>query len=420
MSTDEIRLHESSAVHAYDGEQSMSTVAHVQGTVAEGFEGVREEFAAALAEDGHNEPGSQLAVYHHGRPVVDLWAGDGFSGDTLTAVFSSTKGAAHLVVALLVQDGVLDLSRTVASYWPEFAAEGKDRLTVAELLEHRSGVIWAHDGLTPAELADDRVLAEHLAGQRPYWEPGSGYGYHALVIGALTGEVVRRATGRSIQEHFEARIRAPYGLDLYLGLPEDLDWRFERVRPMNATPEQAAQLAVGAPGPDSLLATAFGINAGIDLVEEYGNAEAVRRLGPASAGGIGNARSLAKLYAAAIGSIDGRPPLLEPETAVEFGSHRTPGADLVVGEENHFGLGFEKPDVLYPGLGPDSFGHCGASGSQAFADPATDLAYGYARRRWAFPGGAAPENARLVAAVLHACGLATRDRATDADTDAAG
>ncbi|MET7859141.1 serine hydrolase domain-containing protein [Streptomyces sp. NPDC005318] len=370
----------------------------VHGTVAPGFEGVRETYAAVLAEDT-TEPGSQLAVRLHGRTVVDLWAGDGIEADSLPAVFSSTKGAAHLVVALLVQDGVLDLDRTVASYWPEFAAQGKGELTLRELLAHASGVIGVEGGFTDEELADDRLLAARLAGQKPFWKPGTAYGYHGVVIAALTGEVVRRATGQSIQELFEARIRVPYGLDLYLGQPASLEPRYVAVRPMAPTAEQAAALALAPVDPKSLMAVAF--NYPTDLVA-WINTPSVRTLGPASVGGVGSARGLAGMYAAAISHVDGRAPLLGAQTLAEFARLHAAGTDLVTDEKDHFGLGFERPSVPYPSLGEGAFGHCGAAGSQAFADPASGLAYGYTRRRYAFPGGAAPENERLVAAVMRA------------------
>lgn len=286
----------------------------VHGTVAPGYEAVRDEFAAVLTEE-HNEPGAQLAVYREGLPVVDLWAGDGIDGDSLPAVFSSTKGAAHLVVALLVQDGTLDLDRTVASYWPEFAAEGKGALTLRELLGHRAGLIGIEGGFPEADLADDRVLAARLAERAPFWEPGKEYGYHALVIGALTGEVVRRATGRSIQELFEERVRAPYGLDLYMGQPAGLEPRYVPIRPMNPTPEQKAELAARPFDPKSLRAMAF--NVPTDLVA-WINTPSVRALGPASVGGIGSARALAGMYAATLSEFAGRPALLKPETRAEF------------------------------------------------------------------------------------------------------
>ncbi|MEV0323438.1 serine hydrolase domain-containing protein [Streptomyces sp. NPDC050658] len=374
----------------------------VHGTVADGFEEVRAEFAAALAEDT-TEPGAQLSAYVHGRQVVDLWAGDGFDGSTLTGVYSCAKGAAQLVAALLVQEGVLDLDREVAAYWPEFAADGKDRLTLRELLSHRSGLIGVDGGFTLDELADDRVIARRLVGQRPFWEPGTTYGYHALVIGALIGEVVLRVTGRTLQEVYEERIRAPYGIDLYLGLPEAEEARFTPVRPMAPTPEQQALLDARRLAPDSLMAVAFNRSADPEFsMVDYANSRAVRALGPASAGAVGNARGLARLYAAALSGVGGAPALLKPETVTEFTRLHCPGPDAVTAEPDHFLLGFETEAVRYPSLGQDSFGHAGAGGSESFADPRTGVAYGYSRRRYAFPGGPAVENGRLVEAVVRA------------------
>lgn len=376
----------------------------VQGTVADGFEGVREEFAAFVAEETH-DPGAQLAAYVGGRQVVDLWAGEDVTGSSLTSLYSITKGAAHLVVALLVQEGVLDLDREVAAYWPEFAAEGKERLTLRELLQHRSGVVGVDGGFTTEELADDRLSAARLAGQKPLWEPGAAYGYHAFVIGALTGEVVRRVTGRSVQELYGERIRAPYGIDLHLGLPEELEERWLEVLPMEPTPEQLAALRERAAAPDSIRGMAVNANAPAPTdVVAFGNTRAVRALGPASSGGVGNARGVARMYAAAVGTVDGRAPLLTRETIAEFGRLRTPGTDLVTGQSDHFGLGFEYLAGRYPFLGRDVIGHSGAAGSLGFADAASGVAYAYTRRRFAFPSGegASPENGRLAESVVRA------------------
>ncbi|MFE5872487.1 serine hydrolase domain-containing protein [Streptomyces roseifaciens] len=376
----------------------------VQGTVAEGFEGVREAFAAVLGE-ARVAPEAQLVVHVEGRRVVDLWGGPGTEADTLTGLYSITKGAAHLVVALLVQDGVLDLDREVAAYWPEFAAEGKGRLTLRELLAHRSGVVGVDGGFTTEELADDRLAAARLAAQRPFWEPGTAYGYHAFVIGALTGEVVRRVTGRSIQEIYEERIRAPYGLDFHLGLPEALEGRCADVLPLLPTAEEAERLAAGALVPDSVKGIAFNQNATppTDLVA-FANNRAVQALGPASSGGVGTARGVAGMYAAAISEVDGRAPLLKPETVTEFARVQYRGTDLVTGNEDVFGLGFEELSGLYPFLGQDAFGHSGAAGSLGFADPDSGVAYAYTRRRFAFPSGfgAGIENHRLAEAVIRA------------------
>lgn len=372
---------------------------HIQGTVADGFESVRAEFAAVAAAEG-GDYAAQLVAHLDGERVVDLWTGPELTADSLTGVFSSTKGAAHLVVALLVQDGVLDLDQRVAHYWPEFGAAGKDAVTLRDLLAHRAGVVGADRGFTAEEIADDRVIAERLAPQRPYWRPGTAFGYHALVIGALTGEVVRRVTGRSIQEHFEERVRQPYGLDFYLGLPEELEPRFRTTLPMLPTPEQLAELEANATGPDSLTGIAFNRNhPKAPELWELPNLEVVRRLSPASVGGVASARGLAGMYAAAIGG------LLSPATAAEFAQVHSIGYDLSTRKHNAFGLGFAVVSDEYPVLGQGAFGHSGAAGSQAFADPRSGLAYGYNRRRFAFPGGAAPENARLIRAV-HAAATA--------------
>ncbi|MFC4912813.1 serine hydrolase domain-containing protein [Actinomadura gamaensis] len=369
------------------------------GFTADGFEGVRAAFAAAVnGPDG--DPDAQLAVFQNGRKVVDLWASP--AGEhAITGLFSTAKGAAHLVVALLVQDGTLELDRRVAEVWPEFAAHGKDRLTLRDLLGHRAGLVGADGGFGAAELADDRLIAARLAGQRPFWEPGTAYGYHAFVIGALTGEVVRRVTGRTIQEHFEERIRAPHDLDFHLGLPESEESRFLPVLP--------AARAAGKVAADSLTGIAFNANSpDVDDVGEFlvafANTRATRALGPTSSGGVGHARGVAGMYAAAISPRASGSPLLTAETIAEFASPRAgAGTDLVTFEHDHFALGFEAQARRYPELGTDAFGHSGATGSQAFADPASGIAYSYVRRRFAVGGGGgAGENAGLVAAVVRA------------------
>ncbi|MEV5975866.1 serine hydrolase domain-containing protein [Streptomyces sp. NPDC052114] len=378
----------------------MTREIRVQGTVADGFEGVREEFTAVLAAEEPRYAG-QLAAYVRGRKVVDLWVGPDTDGDTLYGVYSSTKGAAHLVVALLVQDGTLDLDREVAHYWPEFAAEGKGAVTLRELLAHRAGVVGADSGFSPEEAADDRAIAARLAAQRPYWRPGTTFGYHALSIGALTGEVVFRATGRTLQELYEERVRAPHGLDFFLGLPEELEGRFRSVLPMEPTPEQRALLASLPTGPHTLGSIAFNRNAAepTDL-QSLPNSRLMRAKGQASAGGVASARGLAGMYAAAVTGIAGGEPLLKADTVAAFGQIQSAGHDLVARTHKVFAVGFQATsEAWYPCLGAGTIGHSGAGGSQAFADPRSGLAYGYARRRFAFPGGPAPENERLVRAV---------------------
>ncbi|WP_333736432.1 serine hydrolase domain-containing protein [Streptomyces sp. IBSBF 2806] len=367
----------------------------VQGWVDAGFKGVREAFEQVVK----SQPlpvGQQLAVHVHGRRVVDLWAGPGVDGDSLTGVFSVSKGAAHLVVALLVQDGVLDLDRTVASYWPEFAQAGKGEITLRSLLAHQAGLVGVPDEFTVEELADDRLLAERLAAQAPYWRPGTAFGYHGLVIAALTGEVVRRATGRSLQDWWEHKVRRPHALDFYLGLPETLEPRY---LPVGPAPEEPAP-AGGAPEePGKLVAIAFSTRYLPDL-SVFPNFRRTRELGQGSAGGVASARGVAGAYAAACSGLDGSAPLLTADTTAEFTRIHSQGVDVVTGFESHFALGFQLFGDRFPRLGPDAYGHGGAAGAIAFASPALGLAYAYVRSRFSAPGAADEENALLIGSVL--------------------
>ncbi|MFI6598420.1 serine hydrolase domain-containing protein [Nonomuraea sp. NPDC050536] len=365
----------------------------VHGTVAPGYEAVLEEFAAV-------EPGAQLAAYVGGRQVVDLWAGDGVGGDSLTGLYSSTKAAAYVVVALLVQEGALSLDRAVSGYWPEFAAAGKSAITLRELISHRSGLVNADGGFTVAELADEELVAKRMAEQRPLWRPGSAYGYGGFVIGAMVGEVVRRVTGHSIQQLFEERVRSPYELDLYLGLPEELEPRFLEVLPWIATPEQEATFQAYYPGPDSVAGMGYNLNAMPPFNPlEFANHRVVRAGGPASAGGVGSARGLAGMYQAIL---DG---LLDPYTVAEFATIHSTGGDLVGGPAVSYALGFQAKGLEYRCLSAYAFGHNGSAGSDGFADPRRGIAYGYTRRRAAF-GYSAPENQRLAAAIAEAAARA--------------
>ncbi|MGY1945249.1 serine hydrolase domain-containing protein [Nocardia asiatica] len=379
----------------------------IHGTVAEGFEHVRDEFAAVVSEE-NGESGAQLAAFVRGRQVVDLWAGTEVTATTLTGLHSTSKGASGLVVALLIQDGALDLDRPVAHYWPRFAAAGKERVTVRDVLVHRSGIIGVDGGFTVAELADEQVIAERLVGQRPFFEPGAVHGYGGFVTYAIVGEVVRAVTGSTVQELFEQRIRAPYGLDVYLGLPAELDHRYLPILPWRASPEMEAAFAAASPAPHGIAGISYNLNArGFTPsdVMALPNDTALRRLGQGSAGGVGSANGVAAMYAAATTGIDGRDPLLSLETIATISAVHSSGPDLVRGDRAPYTPGFEAKSLLYPFLGAHAFGHAGSAGSDGFADPHSGLAYGYTRRRAAFAFNA-PENAQL-AAVVHRAAIAT-------------
>jgi CubicO group peptidase (beta-lactamase class C family) len=368
----------------------------VNGTTAPGYEPLREEFAAVLAAEPGNS--AQLAAYVAGCPVAELWGGPSFAADSLIGVFSATKGAAYFVIALLVQGGVLDLDREVRSYWPQFAAEGKDGVTLRELLTHRAGSIGTDAGFTAAELADDRAMAELLAPHRPYWRPGTAFGYHALTIGALVGEVARRATGVSLQELYEREVRAPHGLEFFLGLPAGHEPRVVEVIP----PQEKGD---GTAAPDGLGGIAVSAHAAEPTpLAAIPNSRAFRAGGQASVGGVASAGGLARLYAAAVWGVDGRDPLLAPATAAQFALPHAVGHDVVLAMHRAYGLGFM---VGLPFLGAGSFGHDGAGGAMAFADPRSGLAFGYVRDHVPTPSGAGPDAERL-ARTARACALRER------------
>ncbi|WP_137724200.1 serine hydrolase domain-containing protein [Prescottella subtropica] len=379
----------------------------VQGVVAPGFESVRDEFAAILAEEG-SDLDAQVAAYHHGEPVVDLWAGDETGDDSLLAIYSASKGVTHLIVALLVQDGVLDLDRKVSHYWPEFGVEGKREILLRELLSHQAGLVGVDAGFTMEELADDHFVAENLAAQRPFWRPATAAGYHALVLAALSGEVVRRVVGETVQSLFTTLLREPYKLDLHFGLPTDHEHRFLSAQPMVATPERLRELATTATDPHSLAGIAFNRHHPQSReVWELPNLPVVRSNGPASFGGIGTARALAKLYSAVTCSTDSAPPFLTRNTAAAFAQIQYAGWDLVLRQHKAWAVGFHPVSEIYPSLGDGAFGHSGAGGQQALVDPRHELSYAMLRRRFLPSQQADPDHNRLLRALSAAAG-ATR------------
>ncbi|WLQ37183.1 serine hydrolase [Streptomyces castrisilvae] len=360
----------------------------VSGRVAPGWEEVRDAFVRGCADD----PGAaQLAVHHRGRLVVDLAAGPPpFGTDSVSVLMSVTKGLVAVCAHLLSERGALDPEAPVARYWPEFAAEGKAGTTVADLLTHRAGLpAFTADaagvGLPGLYDWDGRVA--DLAAMRPLWEPGTASLYHALTYGHLVGEVVRRICGRSVGAFFAAEVAAPLGLDLWIGLPPEQEHRFVpqfSVRP-DPSPEQVsgflAGLGLDPRGPLSraLRASAAELAAATrGLATREGRAAELP-----GAGGIGNARSLSRLYAALIGPVDGVRLL----SAATVGRARAPRDDAVpppppldgddASGRSRFGLGFELPRRGLPLLGEGSFGHAGAGGRLGMADPGSGLAVGY-------------------------------------------
>jgi CubicO group peptidase (beta-lactamase class C family) len=363
----------------------------VEGSTAPGFEAAADEFGRLLARERDGR--GQFCAYLRGQRVVDLWGGDGVAPDDLQGVFSSTKGVSAICVALLVQRGALDLDATVGRYWPEFAGGGKGEVTVRAALSHQAGIPGVEPQLTPEEVIDHDTVAARLAAQIPHWRPGKAHGYHGLTIGTIMDELVRRIVGIPIAEFFRTEIGAPRGIDFYIRTPEDVDPRVRMLLPPSPTREQEAEAGQPAP-PDSLTGMAF--NAAVPAgTEPMPNLRAVRASGQAAAAGVGSARGLARLYAMCIGAVDGFPRLLTDVTIAQVTQIQTAGEDLVLGEPTRYGIVFQKADSRRPYGSHQAFGHDGAGGSVAFAEPWPGVAYAWLPRRLSFPGGADGRGLRL-------------------------
>ncbi|MGP4095252.1 serine hydrolase domain-containing protein [Nonomuraea sp. KM90] len=361
----------------------------IGGETAPGFEGVREAFAANLA--GGQEVGAAVGVYLHGRKVVDLWGGVADPGtgrrwerDTLQVVFSTTKGVTAACAHLLAQRGELDLDAPVTDYWPEFAANGKERLPVRWLLTHQAGLPVLDRPITPAEALAWEPMVTALAAQRPCWEPGTEHGYHALTYGWLVGEVVRRVTGRSIGTFLAEEIAAPLDLDLWIGLPEAEQHRVSRLvvpkvdldaltgTDLDTLPEATRDVMAAFADPTSLTVRAMSVVTPPlnhdDPAEQYAELP--------STNGICTARALARFYAALIGEVDGH-RILSPGTLAAATAEQVSGVDRVLRMPVRIGTGFGLPTPGMFWYSPTAFGFGGYGGSLGFADPATGLAFGY-------------------------------------------
>jgi CubicO group peptidase (beta-lactamase class C family) len=359
-------------------------VVEVQGTVNPTFERVADAFAANFVDN--REVGAACAVYVGGEPVVDIWGGSAeieqqraWEQDTLVCVFSTTKGVAAVCANQLIELGRLDPEAPIAEYWPEFAANGKASIPVKWALSHRAGLADLQAALTLDEVAAWDPVVEAIAAAPPVWEPGTKHGYHSLTYGWIVGEIIRRVTGRSLGQYFADAVAVPLGLDCYVGAPPELDDRIARIYPDNKTralldaafADQSTLLGRVMSGPSCL----FGWNAMWD--SDMWNTRRMRGAEVPSTNGHSDARSLARMYAACVGEVDGV-RLLSGETVVRAGAVLSDGTDCVSGTQMTFGLGFMLAPMFPEGVGPRTFGHYGAGGSTAFADPDRGVGFCYA------------------------------------------
>ena len=371
-------------------------MSEIGGAVVSGWEPVRDAFLENLRSG--EETGCSVAVYHRGKKVVDLWGGSfdvdrtkPYDEDTLQLVFSTTKGITAIAVAMCVERGLISYSDPVAKYWPEFAQHGKDSATVAQLLSHQCGLYTVDGDISLEEALDWDTMTARLAATAPRWPIGSTHGYHALTYGWLAGELVRRVdpSRRTLGEFVRDEIVDPLEAELWIGLPEKFE---SRVSPMigglNTGVDENADPAVKAMmeqflGPNSPGGQALSLN-GAFSVDGAFNRRDVHAAELPAANGITNARSLARIYSATLGSVDGVRLIGSDTVDVARRTVTPPGEpDVCLIMPTTFGMGFmtHGPFSLYSG--PGSFGHPGAGGSVAFAQPERELAVAYVMNQMA-------------------------------------
>ncbi|WP_374975816.1 serine hydrolase domain-containing protein [Microbacterium trichothecenolyticum] len=362
------------------------TTARLRGSADERLEEVVARLEGFLAADP--DLSFQVAAFHDGHPVLDAWGGPHLAEDSVIVPYSVTKNTIGLSIGLLVERGELDLDERVATYWPEFAAKGKQHVTVRQLLSHQAGLPQAAPALTWDELLDHHAAAERLAASRPYWYPGSAFGYHAITIGNLGDELVFRVTGRTLHEFYEQEIRAPHGVDFFLGLAADQEHRRVDVLPMIRPVSDTSAPTFSALGP-----VVFGSMGGeVDLA----NSRRSWAYGHPAGSGTGTARGLARLFAAAVTGVDGADPFLSADTVAEIGQQQIRGYDEVLHQQDRaHAIVFQKPSQQLAFGGPRAFGHDGAAGALACVDPDTGLAFAWTIARGPWPGGADPRAVAL-------------------------
>jgi CubicO group peptidase (beta-lactamase class C family) len=361
----------------------------IAGHVSPGFEPVREAFADNFARRG--ELGGACCVYRRGEKVVDLWGGirnketgEPWEQNTMVVIWSATKGLAAMTLGIAHSRGWLDYEERVCTYWPEFAQQGKARITVRQLLAHQAGLFAFDEPVDRSIVADLDRLAIVLARQKPAWEPGTRQGYHALTLGFYEGELLRRVDPqhRSLGQFFQDEIASPLGEDVYIRLPEAMP----NARLASLASPGRIEMLLHFPFLLTLDALNHRSNIYRALVANPGFAISLdeqriyaRNLEVPSGGGVGTARGIAHAYG--VFAADGRELGLRSETLELLAAPAVPPTrgfhDECLHGETQFSLGFMKPGSVWKFGSPRSFGSPGSGGSLGFADPAAGIGYAY-------------------------------------------
>lgn len=344
------------------------------------FAPVREAFTANF--DQGNEVGASVSVTWRGETVVDLWAGEAEPGraweaDTICNVWSTTKTMSAIVMLMLADRGQIDLDAPVATYWPEFAVNGKEGVLVRHVLAHTAGLPGFLPSIAPEDLYDQDLVAANLAAQAPWWEPGTVSGYHAITQGHLEAEIVRRVTGRTLGTFFREEVAEPLGADFHIGLPETED---HRVAPLVVPTAGIGELQ----GVDR---ESVAVRALISCpaTGSEPNTRAWRAAEIPAAGGTGNARAVARVHAAVAngGTLDGV-TLLSPATIDRIFEEQAHNVDLVLGSKMRLGIGFGLMNETVPlSTNPRSCFWGGWGGSICVIDLDAQLSIAYVMNKMA-------------------------------------
>ena len=352
----------------------------INGHVTPGFESVRDAFAANFANDG--DVGASFCATLKGEIVVDIWAGvaDAETGtpwerDTIVNVYSTTKTMCALTALLLADRGELDFAKPVAHYWPEFAANGKAAVTVAQLMSHSAGLSGFKEKMTKDDLYDWEKVTSLLAAQAPFWEPGTAPGYHAMTQGFLVGEVVRRIAGVTLGNLFRTEIAEALGADFHIGLPASEDHRVATLIP--PPPGQGI-----ADMTDRPLTANMASNPAINPLET--RTRAWRAAEMPAANGHGNARSVAMVQTlVANGGVSGGKRILSEAGVRRALESQLQGEDMVLGIPVHYGLGYGLPGGQMPFPNPNSCYWGGYGGSIVINDLDAQTTFAYAMNKMA-------------------------------------
>lgn len=376
------------------------------GFVADGWSEVADAFAHNI--DNREDIGAGVSVFHKGKCVVDIAGGffdkeatKPYTLDTLQLVFSTTKGVVATAVAICVERGLLSYEEPVSLFWPEFAAHGKEHVTVAQLLSHQAGLYTVDGPLTFEEVLDWNTMVSRLANTAPLFPVGSTHGYHAITFGWLAGHLVRLVDGRNIGHFIREEIANPLGGEIYVGLPAHLE---PRVSPINTGWPRTATSAPAAPVqlPNKYLASALSVNGALNVKGGF-NREDLHAAEVPGANGIANARSLAAMYSATFTETEtsnGPVRLLNDDTRSKMTVQQTKDGevDLCLQTQRTFAMGFVTPSEKLAFDAPGSYGHAGAGGSVSFADPLRQMSFSYIMNRMKDSMFTDPRAVRLIEA----------------------